>query len=366
MNGEEVFPSMLDAIAGARQSVCLEIYIYSAGQPGEAFRDALVSACQRGVRVRVLIDALGSFTLPGDFWDPLRAVGGEARVFNPVKLNRFGLRNHRKLLVCDGRVAFVGGFNIAPEYQGDGVTCGWCDLGLRIEGPLAGQLAESFDQMFARAEFRHKRFVKFRRRSLPGVLGSSTEQLLLSGPGRGRNPFQQALASDLRSAKSVRMIIAYFLPTWHLRRQIARVARRGGKVQLILGNKSDVALSRLAARSLYRRMLKSGIEIFEYQPQILHAKLLIIDDVVYVGSANLDQRSLKINYELMVRFENPEIAAQAEEVFEKILRHTEAITLPEWWRARSFWGRLKQRWAYFLLVRVDPYIAKRQWQALPD
>ena len=122
--GREIFPPMLVAINAAQRSVCLEIYIFAAGYPGDAFREALVRARQRGVRVRVLIDALGSMSLPGSFWEPLRAAGGEVRQFDPLSLNRLGIRNHRKLLVCDEQVAFVGGFNIAPEYDGDGVTAG--------------------------------------------------------------------------------------------------------------------------------------------------------------------------------------------------------------------------------------------------
>ncbi len=116
------------------------------------FRDALVRSKQgRGVRVRVLVDALGSMGLPNGFWEALRAVGGEARYFNPAAFMGFWFRNHRKLLVCDGRVAFIGGFNIAPEYEGDGIRSGWRDLGLKLEGRLAEQLASSFDTMFERA-----------------------------------------------------------------------------------------------------------------------------------------------------------------------------------------------------------------------
>jgi cardiolipin synthase len=144
------------------------------------------------------------------------------------------------------------------------------------------------------------------------------------------------------------------------------VVRGGGRVQLILAGKSDVALSQLAGQSLYRRLLRAGLEIYEYEPQILHAKLIIIDGIVYVGSANLDQRSLNINYELMIRFEHPEVAAQAREVFQNNLKHCRQLTREQWRRSRSLWRRLKQHWAYFLLARVDPYIARRQWRDLPD
>jgi len=365
-SGKEVFPAMLSAIEAAVESVCLETYTFSVGPLGERFRDALIRAQQRGVRVRVLIDAVGSIALPDTFWTSLRSAGGQVRLFNPLSLHRFGIRDHRKLLVCDDRVAFVGGFNISSEYDGDGVTCGWCDLGLKLEGPLTGQLAATFDDMFARADFQHKRFFQLRQFSAKKTVVTPNEQLLLSGPGRGRSPIKSALQRDLASARKVQIIVAYFLPTWRIRRLMVRAVRRGAQVQLILPGKSDVALSQLAAQSLYRRALKGGIELHEYQPQILHAKLIIIDDVVYVGSANLDQRSLNINYELMIRFESAQMAAQAREVFANNLKHCRQITLESWRKSRSLWRRLKQHWAYFLLVRIDPYVANRQWRALPD
>src|SRR5471032_797562 len=354
--GDEVFPEMLQAIDAAKKSICLEIYIFQDSPPGIRFREALVRARRRGLEVRVLVDAVGSYFLPGKFWDPLRNAGGEIRRFNPVTLNRLIIRNHRKLLVCDGRVAFVGGFNIATEYEGDGVKSGWCDVGLKIEGGLAAQLAVSFEEMFARAEFKHKRFTLLRKSDAKKVVALPKEQLLFSGPGRGRNPFKRMLHEDLQRAKNVQMIIAYFLPTWRLRRDLLGVARRGGKVQLILAGKSDVLLSMLAAQGLYRRFLNGNIEIYEYQPQILHAKMIIVDDIVYLGSANLDTRSLRINYELMIRFENKAIAKEAREIFAKNLKHCHRVTAEEWRKSRSFWRKLKQRWAYFLLNHLDPYL----------
>ena len=365
-SGREVFPAMLAAIEAARESVCLETYIYAADSLGEQFREALVRARQRGARVRVLVDALGSISLPGAFWRPLRAAGGEVRVFNPLALDRLGIRNHRKLLVCDERVAFIGGFNIASEYDGDGVTRGWFDLGLRVGGTVAAQLAGTFEQMFARADFQHKRFIRLRKATDRRMVMIANQQLLLSGPGRGRSPFKRALRRDLAQATSVRIMVAYFLPSWRIRRDLTRAARRGGTVQLILPGKCDVLVSQLAGQSLYRRFLRAGVRIDEYQPQILHAKLIIADDIVYVGSANLDPRSLDINYELMIRFDQKTMADQARAIFAGSLTHCRPITIEAWRRSRTIWRRLKQRWAYWLLVRIDPYLARRQWQALPD
>ncbi len=364
--GQQVFPAMLDAIDSAQTDIRLETYIFSPALLGERFRDALVRARGRGVRVRVLVDALGSASLPGKFWDSLTQAGGEVRQFNPLALRRISIRNHRKLLVCDGRVAFIGGFNIAPEYDGDGVTAGWHDLGMRIQGPLVGPLETSFDEIFARAEFRHKRFQRWHKLGAKKRVYSPGGHILFSGPGRGANPIQQALRADLAHAKEVRMIVAYFLPPWRLRHDLARVVRRGGRVQLILAGKSDVYLAQMAGRSLYRRLLRDGVEIYEYQPQILHAKLLVVDDAVYVGSANLDHRSLQINYELSVRFHDAALAAEAREIFADSLRQCRPIVREDWARSRTLWRRLRHRWAYFLLVRMDPWVARWQWRSLPD
>jgi len=365
-NGDAAFPAMLAAIDGAVASVRLETYIFADDDLGRRFREALVRAAQRGANVRVLVDAIGSLGLRDEFWSPLRAAGGEARVFNPLTLKRASIRNHRKLLTCDERVAFIGGFNLSKDYEGDGIARGWLDFGLRLEGPLVAQLVASFDALFGLADFRHKRLVQLWRPPHKQTIGATDAQLLLGGPGRGFNPIRRALYLDLKQASDVRIIEAYFLPTWRIRHSLARVARRGGGARLILAGKSDVALSQLAGRSVYRRLLKPGVEIHEYEPQVLHAKLLILDDAVYVGSANLDPRSLSINYELMVRFTHPQLAAEARELFAGTLAHSRRIDLEAWTRSRSFWTRLKERWAYFVLARVDPHVARWQWRSLPD
>ncbi len=349
---------MLAAIESARESVRLETYIYAGDSIGQRFRDALIKARRRGARVSVLFDALGSLNLPNSFFDPLRAAGGEARRFNATLLSRFGIRDHRKLLICDEKVAFVGGFNIAREYEGDGVTCGWCDLGLKIAGTLVKDLAASFDEMFDRALMPQPPFVRLHKSTSKRTVRAPHEQLLLSGPGRGQSPIKSALRRDLARARKVQMVMAYFLPTWRIRRSLLRVVRAGGSVELILAGKSDVTLAQLAGQSLYRRFLRRGVRIFEYQPQILHMKLIVIDDVVYVGSANLDQRSLKINYELMVRFRNAAMAAEATDLFNRTKKHSHEIMLDEWRKSRSLWQRIKQRLAYLLLVRMDPRIAR--------
>jgi cardiolipin synthase A/B len=316
------------------------------------------------VQVRVMLDAIGSFGLSGGYWKSFTDAGGKIEWFNPIHVGRISYRNHRKLLVCDETIAFVGGFNIAPEYEGDGVTRGWRDLGIRIQGPLAGELAESFDGSYARADFKHRPLQRFRKSTSHATVSGENWRLLLSGPGRGHNFLKRTLATDLANAHTVQIVCAYFLPTWRLRHELEKTARRGGRVQLILAGKSDVPLSRLASQKLYQRLLKRGIEIYEYQPQVLHAKLFLIDEEVYVGSLNLDARSLHINYELLVRLTGNDAVHEAREIFGGILSHSKRIDARHWSQSRSFWGKLKEEWAYFLLGRFDPWWARSRMSQL--
>lgn len=347
---------MLAAIQSARRSVALETYIYSESEIGRRFRDALIQCAQKGRHVRVLVDAFGSMSLPADFWSPLIEVGGEFRWFNPLDLRRPGVRDHRKLLVCDRRVALIGGFNISAAAEGDGVQRGWRDLGLRLIGPLAEDLATAFDEIFALAEFRRQRFMRLRKSHAKKTVAGRGGTLLLSGPGRGLSPFRLALLRDLMKAGEVNIVAAYFLPNRRIHRALASLARSGLKVQLMLPGISDVRMMKLAAQSFYQRLLRAGVEIYEYQPQILHSKMIIVDEAVYLGSANLDTRSLYLNYELQVRWEDRELAKEARAIFKSDLRWCHRIDPKAWRRSRTWWDKLKERFAFWMLARVDPYV----------
>jgi cardiolipin synthase A/B len=359
--GFDAFSAMLAAINAATKSIRLETYIYIDDELGQTVRAALVEAAYRGVKVQVLMDGLGSINLPNDFWKPLTAARGEFVFFNPLSRGRWSLRDHRKLLVCDDVVAFIGGFNIANHYRGDGVTHGWRDLGVQITGTLVLELAASFDWFFAHAADKPKRLQRFRRGSAAASAGPNW-RLIVNGPGRRQGEFKRILAKELKQANSVQIISAYFLPTWRLRKALVRVAKRGGKVQIILPAKSDVPISQLASRQVYRMLLRAGVEIYEYQPQILHSKLIVIDDQVFVGSANLDTRSLWINYELVVNLKDPLVASQARAIFEEDLRHSRRIEPATWRKARTFWAKCKENWAYFIIARLDPYMARRLYR----
>lgn len=351
---------MLPAIAAARHSIRFEMYIFRADKSGESFRAALTQAARRGVRVHILLDALGAGGLPADYWVELRKGGGEVRIFNPLSLRGFLFRDHRKILLIDDHIAFVGGFNIADEYNGDGVTHGWRDLGWELHrADAVKQLAAAFDGMFRAYDLGHQLLHRIRRPLRGAHPPAARGPVLLGGPRLLRNRFGGNLLRALRDAKNVQLISGYFVPNFRLRRALRRVARRGGTVELLLAGKSDVPIAQTAARCLYGSLLRAGVKIYEYQPQILHAKLAVVDDAVYVGSANLDIRSFGINYEVMVRVDDPQLAAEARAIFAADQRHAVAVTLPGWRHGRSWLTRLRGHWAVFFFTKIDPWLVRR-------
>jgi cardiolipin synthase A/B len=376
---DEAYAEMERRIDAAAVCVRLETYLLSDVGPALWLRAALLRARERSVRVRVLIDAFGSEDLPDDFLNPLRAAGAEVAIFNPKRLLRLSFRNHRKLLAVDGEHAVVGGFNIGPEYAGDGVRWGWCDTGVCVGGPVVMHLEQGFDAMFAlapftagtiRAALRATRGMRKALRQSEAAQPVRTlndaepVRLLESGPTVPRSTLRRALRRDLQRARDVAIASAYFLPSRIIRRLLYTVAGRAGRVRLLLAGKSDVVVAQRAAERLYRRFLQRGVQIHEYQPQILHAKLVIMDDVVYVGSCNLDRRSLHINYELLLRFEWPELAADARRWFEGAMAHAAPVQLARWSGTRGLWRRLSSQLAYLLLARIDPLIARRRFRAI--
>lgn len=347
----------------ARDAVCLEMYIYKADATGERIRAALFGACQRGVRVRILLDDFGSATLPRDYFADLLSLGAQLRRFNPSRALRAAFRNHRKLCVVDHRRAIVGGFNIGDEYAADGVTAGWRDLGMFIEGSLADELETTFTRMFIAARADTQALIAFARGRQSSPSSAGGPSLLTSGPGFESGRLRASLYRDFWSANRIVIIAAYFAPPWRLRRALRNAAKRG-IVRVLLPGKSDVWAMRLAAHHLYERMLRHRVEVFEYQPQILHSKLVVIDDIVYIGSCNFDVRSLQLNFDFLLRIPSGELAAQARQLFMRDLAHSRAITLPEWHASSGWWQRTTRFVAYWLATRFDPYLARRKWRDL--
>jgi cardiolipin synthase len=353
--GAEFLGAELEAINHATKSVLLEHYIFRASPTGDQFRDALIEAARRGVQVVVMLDYVGAFGLSRDYFAGLNALGGRVIWFNPVHWRLWIFRNHRKLLVVDHAKAFVGGCNIAPEYDGDGVKHGWRDGGISISGPVVEHLVDAFrNQESNAASWRWTRL----RHPRGWIKAGNDVSLLLTRPGIRRSPLHLALRGDLNHAQRVDITMAYFLPEGRLKRMLLRAARHALRFRLLLPGKSDVPIMRLATQALYRAFQVRGAQVYEYQPQVLHAKVMTIDDVVYVGSANLDPRSLSINFEIMLRIRSPELVQKATATFSRDLSHSELVPRQSWRKAGGWWQNLKQRAARAFFTRLDLGIAQ--------
>lgn len=329
-DGDQLYAAMLRSIAGARKSVLLETYIFVADEIGNSFLDALAERARAGVDVRMHVDAFGSLGgLPRREQHQLGVQGVRVRRFHrwdwrsPLRYNR---RNHRKLLVVDGREFYLGGFNIHREssrrYSGD--AC-WRDTHVRVEGRLAKQAELLFDL------FWHDR----RRRYFPMVWDSGSA--LLSNHNRyARKRARRAIDDMIRGARErVWLASPYFVPDNAMQRRLIGAARRGVDVRLLVPGKTDIRLVRWASHAVYARLLSHGVRIFEYQPRILHAKTMLVDEAQgMVGTANLDYRSLRDNYELNLLSSDPEFLARLHSQYRDDLLHAREI-LPHVWSKRS-------------------------------
>lgn len=365
---DQAYADMRRRIDAARHCVRLETYLMREEGPATMLREALLRARQRDVEVRVLLDAFGCEGVSDEFLQPLRDAGARVVRFNPRRFLRRAIRNHRKLLTVDGEHAFVGGFNIAPEYAGDGVTRGWCDSGVYVAGPVVKLLEDNFDAMLQLAPFTPRAYQLFRREMRHSWRASVTPdapvQIISSGPGMPRGALGYLLRRDLADAHNVSIASAYFVPSKLLRNLINRIARRSGRVRVLLAGKSDVPLARLAAERFYKLLLGQRVRVYEYQPQILHAKVVVMDSIVWSGSGNLDRRSLSINYELLLRFDWPELADDARTWFAQALRHSELVNLARWRRGRTIWRKIASAFAWLILARIDPLLARRGFRGM--
>ena len=359
-NGINAFPIMFAAMDNAQSSISVEMYIVADDGTGQEFRSHLVSAAERGVRVMVLVDAWGSRGLPDDFWSGLLAAGGMVRVFHPISKGLFPFRNHRKLILVDDHVAYLGGMNIADEYyRGAPGEAAWRDNMLEVSGRDVVRLLGSFSQMWSQTDSVLQRFMsRMRRRHAASVFGGGALQFLESGPDSPMRPVRKAYRKVIRSAvRELDLAMGYFYPHGRLLRAIKQAAQRGVRVRLLFSQKTDVQIARWAARGLYGRLLRSGVEVWEYEPAMMHAKLVIADDTVIAGSANLDVRSGRINYELVAVVVDPALAARARADLEEDLKKSVNITIEDW-RKRPLLQKLKERFSYCLLVRADILIAR--------
>ncbi len=356
---KERLSALLSLINEAQSSIQLVIYIYQADQTGLEVLDALAAAAKRGVNVRLLIDSFGSSEMRDSFFAPLAEAGGTYRWFSSKWNVGYFVRNHQKMVVVDGEKALIGGFNIADDYFGRAGDDSWEDFGLLIEGDQVAQLSAHSGRLFDSAEGGGVRFLQLRHMINHWDAGKGRLRWLLGGPTNRISPWAMQLKNDLEQGKRLDMVCAYFTPTQAILRRISRLTRQDGKGVIIFPGKTDNGATIGAARSLYTYLLKRGARLFEFTPRPLHTKLLVIDDAAYIGSANLDVRSLFINMEIMLRIEDAQLAEYLRGLIATMAEESEAQTL-ELHRARKNWfNRLRWGLAYLLVGGIDFTIGRR-------
>ena len=356
-SGVERFTMLLELIMGAETSIKMLMYMFNPDKDGDAVRKALTDAARRGVQVKLLIDGFGSAATP-DFFTELGKAGGEHCVFNPSWGRRYLLRNHQKLIVVDDKTVLIGGANIDATYLEDRGSKRWRDLWLRIDGPEAALPSRYFDGLF-----RWSKRSKSKLRSLRRMLAEYNEwrgplQWKFSGPLSMRNSWWRSIGRDMKNARRLDMIFAYFAPPGAMLRRIGRVGRRG-RARVINAAKSDNSATIAAARHSYSRLIRRHVEIYEYQPAKLHTKLAIVDDVVHIGSSNFDYRSFYINLEVMRRIHDSGFAQAMRGYFERELKDCKWITHEVHARRASLWRRIKWAISHFLVNIADYGVTRR-------
>ena len=359
-SGGEIYEAQLRDIRAAKRSIHLEVYLFLRGTAGDEMLQALAERARAGVAVRVVVDRIGSLATPGRYFAPLRAAGGRVLWYQPIAwytLKRFNNRTHRDILVIDGRAGYVGGAGVADVWiDRKAPGCPWRDTAIRISGEMVQGLQTAFAENWLEASgeiLAEEEFALEAAASGRPPPGAGTGLIVSSTPSAGRSTqarilFQLLLAS---ARKSIRITSPYFLPDRSLMDELARAARRGVEVTVLTpGAFNNHPIARLASRRRYGELLRGGVRIHEYQPAMIHAKVLIVDgEWSVLGSANFDSRSFELNDEVNVAILDRDLAARLQADFADDLARSRAIDLQEWRRrplaerAAAAAGRLLER-----------------------
>jgi cardiolipin synthase len=354
--GPERLARLIELIDGARTSLRLLYYIYRDDQAGQLVFAAMGRALERGVEVALLVDGFGDYT-HDNFFAPLIDRGMSYCRFHPTFGRRYLIRCHQKLALADETKVLIGGFNVEDSYFGTIEEGAWRDLGLLVEGPAAGRLSSYYDEFFRWSAVKGGRIRQLNRLIRRHSEHHGALQWTFGGPMTRLSPWAAATSRDLLSSDDVAMIAAYFAPTRAILRRIGRPGRR--RARIITAAKSDNHATIAAARYTYKNLLKRGAEIFEYRPTKLHTKLVVLDDVVHIGSSNFDIRSIYLNLEMMLRVDDPTFAMLLRSYFEHELTQCEPITADLHRRRSGWWTRIVQAISFFLVTTADYTITRR-------
>lgn len=355
--GRDRLDALIELIDGAQSSFCAFYYMFVEDDVGEQVRDALVRAAERGVEVTFLVDSFGA-SAEDSYFEPLQMAGGRFARFMAKWSRRYLIRNHQKLAIADGKVAMIGGFNIEHGYFAGPEENGWHDMGLRIEGSAVDQLLAWFDELEDWVSHPNAQFRSILRKVRSWEPGTGPVQLLIGGPTRGLSSWARRVQQDLRRGEQLDMVMAYFSPPMKVVRRIGEIAERG-RARLVMAAKSDNGATIGATRSLYHYLLIKGAQIWEFRPCKLHMKIVVLDDAVYLGSANFDMRSLYVNLELMLRIEDRALADRMREFIAQHEPGSKEITLEAHKKKSTLWNRLRWNLSWFLVAVVDYNVARR-------
>jgi cardiolipin synthase len=335
LNGDRIFPSMLEGIRSARKTITFETFIYWSGEIGEQFAQALAEKAREGVAVHVLLDWVGSSKMDKRYLNLLRDAGAQVIQYHKphwTGLGRMNDRTHRKLLVIDGLIGFTGGVGIAPEWSGHAQDeKHWRDTHFRVAGPVVGQMQAVFMDNWVKASGN----VLHGPHYFPHVesQGEGLAHMFSSSPSGGSDDMQLMYLMAITAAThSIHLASAYFVPDKLTINAIVEAAKRGVKVQIITpGKRIDTHTVREASRACWGDLLKAGVEIYEYQPTMFHCKLLVVDEyMVSVGSTNFDSRSFKLNDEANLNIYDRDFARLQTATFADDIGKSQQITLDAW------------------------------------
>ena len=337
-NGPNFYPAALDAIRGAQSSVCLEAYIFHKSEIGRMYVEALAERARAGVEINVTLDAFGSVSAGDAFFRPILDAGGRVRRYNGFSLYRIlriGNRTHRELLIIDGKTAFIGGAGIADQwYKGVKGSPRWRDTLVRVEGEAVPNLQATFAENWLAASGEllvGEGYFPDIQCPDPMIAMVVNSTPTVGGSTRARVLFQILLAS---ARHSIDITTPYFLPDKSLMRELCRAIERGVHLRILVpGRKADHLLTRSTSRGGYGPLLKAGAEVYEYQPAMIHAKILCIDHLwSVVGSTNFDNRSFGINDEVNLAIKDPAVVLRLERDMADDLKNSRQISLDDWRR----------------------------------
>jgi cardiolipin synthase len=348
-NGDETFPVMLREIKHAKSTITMAQYLYEDGAIAHKFAEAFADRCRAGVSVNILLDHHGSQKVPSDIIDTMKDAGCHVEYFRRVKVEgiifpwrllRYNYRSHRRILVIDGRVGFTGGYGISEAWRGNGRTPEhWRDTNARIEGPSVKFLQSGFAESWLEATG----IVIGGKGFFPPLeaRGDVPAQIVKSSPTGGSfQSYMLFLLSISSAKKSIVITNPYFIPDEVMTEELVKAAARGVRVMVLVPGKIDSQITYATSRRHYGPLLLGGVQIFEYQVCLLHAKTMVVDGVwATLGSTNFDNRSFALNQEINLTVYDRAVAGRLEEIFHQDLKYAKQISYEEW-KSRGIYERL--------------------------